>query len=256
MRVRGLIAAVAAVAIHCAAGWCAEPVVRIPPVTTRVNVDGQAVEVKISGDVSASATNAGGETIHLDLRADLADFQHSLTPILAAQLNQSNRCGERLNVLSSALVPAAPAAMLTLKAHVEKWGCAKAFGKELVKRLAGGDATIGVRLAPEVENSAGIRMAAEVTSLDADGSLGEVMRSGPFADTIREKVRNSVAAAIQKGTDFKTAIPEAVREKVSIRGARFEDIGEGRLGLAISGEARVTAAESKELLERLKGAAR
>jgi hypothetical protein len=246
-----LIAGLPFVAMACAAAWGAEPVFRIPPVTTRVNIEGQAVEVKVSGEVFASAAADGEQSIRLSLTADLADFQRNLTPILAAQLNQSNRCGERLNVLNATLTPAAPAALLTVKAHVEKWGCAKAFGKEVVKRLVGGDGIIGVRLAPEVESGAGIKLAAEVTSIEADGSLGELMRSGSFGDAIREKVRASVVSAIQKSTDFKTTLPEAVREIVSIQDVKFAGVGDGALALAISSEVRVPAAQARELLERL-----
>jgi len=227
--------------------WGAEPVFRIPPVSTTLNIEGQPVQLSVSGSVFTPAADNGRETIRVELNADLADFQRNLTAILGAQLNQSNRCGERLNVLNAKLVPATPAAALTLTAHVEKWACAKAFGKEIVKRLVGGDGTIGVRLTPRVEDGA-VKLAAEVTSIQADGSLGELLRS----DAIREKIRATVVSAVEKSTDFKTALPPAVQEIVSIERAQFAGSGEGRLALAVSSQVRIPVAQARELIEHLK----
>ena len=237
---------VLAVVIACAA-LHAQPTLRIPPVTTRVTIEKQPVEVKVSGEVFVSAPAGGQQSIRVSLDADLTDFQRNLTPILAAQLNQANRCGERLNVLDATMLPGAPAALLTVKAHVEKWACAKAFGKEIVKRLVGGDGTIALRLMPQVENGSSIKLAAEVTSIEADGSLGELMRS----DALREKVRTTIVDAIQKSTDFNTTLPETLREMVSVRGAQFAQTGERGLALAISSDIRLPAAQARELLEKL-----
>lgn len=244
---RMLLAAAAA----CFAVWCAEPVLRIPPIVTRIDVHGQPVQIAVSGNVFTSAASGGQETIRLDLNADFADFQHNLTAILAAQLNQSNRCGERLNVLDAKLIPAPPSAALTLTAHIEKWACAKAFGKEIVKRLVGGDGVIGVRLTARVDGGA-IKLAAEVTSIDANGSLGELLRS----DAMREKIRSTVVSAVEKSTDFKAALPAAVQEIVSIQKVDFIEPEKGRLALAITSEVRIPAEQARGLLERLKQAAR
>lgn len=252
MRRRGLIRSLTAAATMWSSAWCAEPVFRIPPVTATVDVAGQPVRVTVSGSVFASAADHGSEAIRVDLNTDLEDFQHNLTPILAAQLNQQNRCGERLTVLDARLVPAAPAGLLTVTAHVEKWACAKAFHKEMVKRLVGGDGVIGVRLTPQVESGQAVKLAVEVASVEADGSLGELLRSGAFADAIREKIRATVAAAMQKTPDFHAAVPAALQEIVSIEGVQFADGGGGRLALEISAAARIPAQQARELLDRLK----
>jgi hypothetical protein len=214
------------------------------------------MRVTVSGSVFVSAAEREQQAIHIDLNTDLEDFQRNLTAFLAASLNQSNRCGERLTVLDARLVPSAPSGLLTVTAHVEKWACAKAFGKEIVRRLVGGDGAIGVRLTPRVESGTGVKLAAEVTSIEADGSLGELLRSGAFADAIREKIRATVVSAIQKSTDFKAVVPAALREIVSIHGVQFADAGAGRLALAISGEARIPAGQARELLQRLREQAR
>src|SRR5215467_16062006 len=85
---------------------------KMPPYKTSLTVEGQSVAVAIWGEVTPA---------HLAATIDLADFQEHLTPILAAQLNRADRCGEHLNVDHAAL---APTGILTVNAHYERYGCA------------------------------------------------------------------------------------------------------------------------------------
>ena len=146
---------------------------KIPPVKTSLNLEGQPVEITAWGAVSAASSGV----LSLALTVDLGNFQENLTPVLAAQLNRSDRCGERLSVERAVLSPAAPSAVLTAYVHYERFACVKAFGKEIVKRLAGGNGVVEVNLAPSVGES-GITLTAQVRKMDADGSLGELLRSG------------------------------------------------------------------------------
>jgi len=73
----------------------------------------------------------------LALTVDLGDFQEHLTPVLAAQVNRSERCGDRLSVEHAVIAPSAPSAVLTANVNFERYGCVKAFGKEIAKRLVG-----------------------------------------------------------------------------------------------------------------------
>lgn len=70
----------------------------------------------------------------LAMTADLGNFQENLTPVLAARLNRSDRRGERLTVERAVLAPAEPSGALRAYVHYERFACAKAFGKEVVKR--------------------------------------------------------------------------------------------------------------------------
>jgi len=213
--------------------WSANPAARIGPVTTRLDVQGQLVEVTVSGTIMPVR-----DALHAILSADLADLQRKLTPLVAAQLNQSNRCGERLTIQRVTLAPAAPSAMLTAAVHFEKWGCAKAFGKEIVKKLAAGDGAVAVKLTPEVAEGKSLRLAAEVVSIDASGPLADLLRSGSLGDAVREKIRASLVTALQKCTDFEATLPEVIEEHAVIGGAEFRDGGEGRLILQVESEIR------------------
>ena len=123
----------------------AETLFPIPPITTNLRIEDQPVSITVSGSVAATPSDSGA-SVRIHLEADLSDLQRQIAPILSAQLNQDNRCGDRLSVEQVTLTAAAPASRLIAHVHYEKWGCAKAFGKEIVKKLIGGNATLELRL--------------------------------------------------------------------------------------------------------------
>lgn len=215
---------------------------KIPPVKTSLNLEGQPVEITAWGAVSAASSGV----LSLALTVDLGNFQENLTPVLAAQLNRSDRCGERLSVERAVLSPAAPSAVLTAYVHYERFACVKAFGKEIVKRLAGGNGVVEVNLAPSVGES-GITLTAQVRKMDADGSLGELLRSGSLGDSIREKIAGSIESAIRKSANLKSTLPAAIENAATIRTVQFADGGAGRLWLAITGEVRLPAEQFRRL---------
>src|ERR1035437_6055489 len=83
---------------------------KIPPLKTSLNLEGQPVGITVWGTVSPA---------HLFATVDLGDFQEHLTPILAAQLNRFDKCGERLTVQKAAL---AASGLLTANVHYEHFG--------------------------------------------------------------------------------------------------------------------------------------
>jgi hypothetical protein len=225
---------------------------RIPPVTTTLQIADQPVAVTVSGTIQGAPGADGAGALRLNLDAGLSDLQRQITPILRAQLNQDNRCGERLSVEQASLSPAAPASLLIANVHYEKWGCVKAFGKEIVKKLIGGNGVIRVRLTPVIENSETVQLKAEALSIDADGQLGEALRSGSFGEAMQEKIRKTIVSAIDKSTHLTESLPPAVRSVAALRSVQFSDGGEGRLWLNLTGEARVTAQQAADLADRLK----
>jgi hypothetical protein len=83
-----------------------------------------------------------------------------------------------------------------------------AFGKEIVKKLIGGNGTIQMRLTPAIENSDTVQLRAEVLSIDADGQLGEVLRSGSFGAALQENIRKTIVSAIEKSTQLTESLPD------------------------------------------------
>src|SRR5580698_4210371 len=208
--------------------------VKLPPLKTSIALEGQPVGITVWGAVSPA---------HLSATVDLGEFQDHLTPILAAQLNRSDKCGERLTVQKAVL---APSGLLIANVHYEHFACAKAFGKEINKRLVGGDAVVEVNLTPSVADNH-IAMDAEVRKIDADGSLGEALHSGSFGDSIRQKIASNIESSIRKSADLKSALPAGMDSVVTLRTVQFADGGSGRLWLTVDGDLHLTAEQFQML---------
>jgi hypothetical protein len=135
---------------------------------------------------------------------------------------------------------------LTAHVHYERWGCIKAFGRDVVKRLVGGNAVIVARLTPSAAPD-GISMASEVQKIDADGSLGEVLQSGSFREAVKDKIARSMESSVRKGLDLKSMLPPAVAAAVVLRSVQFASGTEGRLWFSVDGEVHITAAQLQSL---------
>jgi hypothetical protein len=168
---------------------------------------------------------------------------------LAAQLNRQDKCGERLAVERVVL---APTGLLTANVHYERFGCAKALGKEISRRLVGGNAVVEVNLTPSVVDNH-IALSAEVRKIDADGSLGEALRSGSFGDSLRQKIADSIESSIQKSADLKSALPAGLDSVAILRTVQFADGGSGRLWLTIDGELHLSPEQFQGLAKRTIG---
>jgi hypothetical protein len=214
---------------------------RTPPVHATLPIGGQSVGITAWAELSGRSD----APLHFTVTADLAELQSNITPLVTAELNRSNRCGDRLEVQSATLAPAAPAALLNLHVHYERWACAKALGREIVKRLAGGNAVLDVQLNPSVDSNSPA-LHAEVKDIDADGSLGEALQSGSLGDTLREKIRSSVEKAFAKAATV-PALPPDVSTAAELRSAAFRDGGQGRLWLTVDRDVRVTAEQLRAL---------
>jgi len=228
-----------------AAGLSAQTL-NIPPIKTSVTIEGQPTEVTAWGTVSPKSA----QNFQLALTVDLAQFQKNLTPILQAELNQSERCGVRLNLERAALVPAAPSALLTAYVHYERYACAKAFGKEIVKRLMGGNGVVEVNLMPSVEANR-IALAAEIRKIEADGSIGDVLRSGSLGESIRKKAAASIEAAIQRAANKNSALPPEIESAATVQGVQFADGGGGKLWLNLSAKVQLSDDQLSVLSQKL-----
>jgi len=217
-------------------------VLNIPPVTASLDVKGQAVKITAWGAVSSGPQGP----FKLALTADLSDLRDNLGALLASQLDRSDRCGERLSVESATLAAASPAAVLTSHVHYERWACVKAFGKNVVKRLAGGNAVVTVKLTPSA-GADGISMASEVQKIEADGSLGDLLRSGSLGTTVKEKIANSIESSIRKGLDLKRTLPPAVAAATTLVRAQFASGAEGRFWFSLDGEVHISAVQLQSL---------
>ncbi len=219
----------------------------IPPVRMSLNIQNQPIGVTVSGFVSGVAAAGDSAAFQLSLKADLSDLQQNITPLLSSQLNRSEKCGERLTINRATLVPNSPAGILTADLRYEKWACAKVFGKEVVKRLVAGNGTVTVRLTPGVEENRTVRLQSEVESIQADGSLGEALRSGSLGPTLRDKIRATLTSALDRA-NLQATIPAELQPVTAIRSARFTGSGD-RLSLELAGDVRISAQQLRLLID-------
>jgi hypothetical protein len=224
---------------------------RIPPVRTTFNVENQPVTVTASGTITMTARQRDQVAFRLELVADLSDLQQNITGVLRSQLDKSEPCGERIEIQYATLTPADPASVVTAQLHYERWACAKIFGKQTAHRLVGGNAVVQLKLTPEVEDYRTVRLQPELGTIQADGSLGELLRTGPFEQMLREKISHALLSATEKGTNFSTTLPPAAQGFVTVRGARFKDAGNGRLAVVLDGEIHITPEQAQLLKNQL-----
>ena len=227
-----------------AAALAADVALNVPPVPVTVNIGGQPVALIVSGALA-------GPPYRLDMQADLADLQLNLTSVMQGQLAKSDKCGERISIQNATLVPAAPAARLTVQLHFEQWACIKALGKENAKRLVGGDGSVETVLTPRVEANT-VRLDAEVGKIQANGSLGELLKSGALGNALRDKIHDAILKAVQKATDLTTLVPEEARPFVNVESMAFEDEGKKRLAIRVKAQLDVPQAELATVLDRFR----
>jgi hypothetical protein len=228
---------------------CAQELaLHLPDVKTSISFGNQPIAI-VAAAVITGHPNSLQNTFRLLVTADMADLQGHMTDLLKAQLDSQDRCGDRLSVVSATLAPANPAGALTANVHYERWVCVKMLGKEVNKKLLGGDGVVPVNLTPSIEGGT-VKLTAEVGTIEAKGALGEVLRSAPVRDRLRDKIGSSVEAALQGGTDLKTVLPPGIDRVASAVSARFTDGGSGRLVFELVAEIRMSAAEIRAMIGR------
>jgi hypothetical protein len=226
---------------------------KIPPQKIPFTFKDQQAYIVASATVSMLAKTSDVQTFRLQLNADLTGLQENLTPLLAAQLDKDDKCGERIAIQQATLTPAPPAAVATVQLHYERFACVKAFGKQQAKRLVAGNAVVPIRMTPAVEqDNTQLRLNPEIGEIQADGSLGELLRNGSLGEMIREKIRDSILHAMQKGANLSATLPPAAQPYATIASAQFQDDGAGHLAVQLIGEIRVPRDQLQAVTQQLK----
>jgi len=226
---------------------------KIPPVKIPFAVKDQQAYITASALISMASKEGDLDIFNLQLTADLTGLQQNITVLLSSQLDKDDHCGDRIAIQQATLTPADPASLATVQLHYERWACVKAFGKQQAKRVVGGNAVIPVTLTPGVdENKTELRLVPEVGTIEADGSLGELLRSGTVGQMIREKIRSSILSAMQKGTNLSATLPPAAQAYATIENAEFKDGGSGRLLVVLDGQVRITKEQVQTLSKQVK----
>jgi hypothetical protein len=226
----------------------------IPTVKKTVNFDNQTVAITTSGTIAKAVGDAGLNTFAMELSADMSDLQQTIADVLHAKLDTSDRCGERIAVQTAALTPQEPIALVVAQLHYERWTCSTMFGRENMNEIVEGSGTIEVKLTPAVAEDGTLRLSAQIARIDAEGLVGDLLRSDALGNTLRDKISDAVLSTLQQGADFKAALPAGARGYATLRRAKFQGTGAGKLLAVFNGDIRVSnenlSAVTRELQER------
>lgn len=219
----------------------------LPPVRNSIALGSQAIAISTSGAVSKAVVDAGQNSFKLELTADLSDLRQNFTSALRAQLDRSNRCGERIAVQTASLDAQPPAGMATVSLHYERWVCIGGSNNEIVE----GNGKIEIKLTAAVAENGTLRIDSAVGRINAEGLVGEQLRSGSLGDTVREQVAQSVLTTVQGGSDFKLTLPPSAQGNATLQRAQFQGTTSGKLWVILDGEIRVSNDKAASLTGEL-----
>lgn len=220
----------------------------IRPVKSSVEFASQSIAIITSGAISRDAPIGETNAFGLELTADMSDLRQNIAQVLRAQLNRAKRCGEQIAIQNASLTPATPGIVVLAQVHYERWAC---FGRD-TNEMVEGNGTIEVKVSPQVGKDGDLRLDAAIASVDAQGLVGELLRSGALGETVRDKIRESVLSCVQRGSDYKALLPASAQGNVTLRRARFEEIGRGGLSVVLNGDIQLSSDKVALLNNELK----
>src|SRR5579863_10107568 len=221
----------------------------LPAVRNSVSFEQQPVAITTSAIISRSQSKSDQNTFSLELTADMSDLQLNITEVLRAELNKSDSCGEQIAIRRAILTPSAPASLAQVQVHYERWAC---FGRGTAKEMVEGNGTIDLKLSPAVGDDGTLRLLPAVARVDAEGVVGELLRSGSLGEALRDKVAESVLSTMRQGTDYKNILPSAAQGNVTMHRAQFQGTGAGKLSFVVLGDIRLSSDKVASLTVELK----
>jgi hypothetical protein len=208
-------------------------ILNLRPVKSSMNFSGRDVEITTSGAISKAVLQTVPDSFHLELITDMSDLQRNLSQVLRTQLDRSDSCGEQIAVRTAVLSASGPASVAQVQLHYERWSC---FGKGISNEMVEGDGTIFVKLTPSIAEDGTLHLIPVIGRVDAPGAVGEQLKSGALGEIVRDKIAESLLAVIERATDYKTVLPTPAQGKVTLRNARFEGTGTGKVSMILDGD--------------------
>ena len=229
----------------------------LPQVKQSISVQNSKIPVAVSGTLSQIAALGAQRTFKLELVADLTDLQQNITDLLRSQLDSFETCGQRVSIKQARLSSAAPASLLVVRLHFERWMCLHTSGQQTSTELAEGDGTVEIKLTAAVEkekdkekqNALAIKTA--LGRIDATGMLSDELHSGALGQDLQDRAAQLVLSGARVGTDFKIVLPAAVQNSATLQGVRFRDLGVGGLGVVLEGQVEISNEQANQLASQL-----
>lgn len=222
---------------------------RIPSARNSAIIQGQTISFTTSGVIAMGELQGNRRAFTFELTTDLSDLQQDVGDLLRAALNRSDSCGEQVSIQSATLIPAPPASSVLVDLHYERWAC---FGGRNPNEMAEGNGRVEIRLTPTFAGDGTLRMVPEVTRVDAEGLIGDLLRSGALRDSLRDKIADTVVAAINQGSSYTTILPPTALSNLNFRGVQFEGTGAGKLSISLAGDIKIPDDKIDSLAAELK----
>ena len=102
------------------------------------------------------------------------------------------------------------------------------------------------------ETNTELRLIPELGPVQADGSLGELLRSPPVAAMVRDKMQAAIQNAMQKAANLTATLPPVAQPYATIQSATFQDTGGGNMALVLDGRVHITKEQVQQLSKQLK----
>jgi hypothetical protein len=235
------------------------------PVTNSITINGQTISIPATGAVSrtsaatptAQSDANANNLFHLTLVADLADVQQNATVLFRSGF-RSSRCGEHIEVLDATLTPLAPASVVMAKVHFERWVCPPGQGSPM--EVSSGDATIDIKITPSLEtpaagsneSGANVHLDSEITRVEAQGFLGNSLRSGDLGVTVREQIAETLLSTLRQGINLKGSLPPVAQGLAIVQKAQFQEAGPHELTLVLECQLQLSADQTQQFAAQIK----
>jgi hypothetical protein len=98
--------------------------------------------------------------------------------------------------------------------------------------------TMTVKITPEVEKDGSLSILTQIETVEANGMLAEMLRSGLLGETVREKmkIKKSFVTALQNSLKFNAVVLSMGPDSAAIETAKFVRDGDGgTLAIALDG---------------------
>ena len=220
-------------------------------VKSSVSMGNQNISLTQNGVISQIAAAQGRRTFKIELTADLSELKQNITELLRAHIETSSGCGERLRILDATIEPSAPASVLLLHLHYERWSCIRVAGQTGPQELAEAEGAVEVRLTPEVQKDCSVKLTTAFSRIDATGAFAESLRSGDLGAELKEKLNDVVLPLIRAGADFDKTLPPAVRGSAVAQGTKFQEAGVGRFAITFDGQMDVSDQQVSLMVSQL-----
>jgi hypothetical protein len=230
-----------------------QSVFEIQPLRTSINLVNQpeniTVNVTTTGTISREAVEAGQNIFKLELTTDLSDLQLNIADVMRAALNKSETCGDQVAIRMAAFTPQSPSSLVGVQLHFERWTCHGQMTNEMLE----GDGSIEVKLTPQIGADGGLQLIPVIGRVDAEGLLGESLRSGSLGEMLRDRIAESLLSALRRNDDLKTLLPVSAHGSTTLQHAKFQGTGSGHIQFLLDGEIRLANEKAAAFVEELKG---